>query len=213
MGNTSYCTTIAIKRREKARVLVYDLDFAPDWIRKKRGQFGHRTKLLPAWCPEQRSYTSEQGQLFIARASAEAVRNGEWRRDDSNQTRAWIKTCTSLKGARDWNWGIAVGYLLIVMNVGLSLSLVYSYVPPVSNGPNLTCAFPGGSLTAPWLGVPWHLVLVQLHRVSHLQTDTRGRCWVAAQRVGETYQWLLYYWSHQHHWSAGKENIEVKKLN
>lgn len=109
------------------------------------------------------------------------------------QRRTWLKR------ARDWNWGIAVGYLLIVMNIGLSLSLVYSYVPPVSNGPNLTCAFPGGSLTAPWLGVPWHLVLVQLHRVSHLQTDTRGRCWVAAQRVGETYQWLLYYWSHQHH--------------
>ena len=77
------------------------------WIKRaresKRAPLIKGTKLLPAWCPEQRSYTNEQGQLFIARASAEAVRNGEWRRDDSNQTRAWIKTCTSLKGARDSN--------------------------------------------------------------------------------------------------------------
>lgn len=139
------------------------------------------------------------GSTFYRSRECWSRANRRVERDDSTQTRARIKTCASLKDARDSNVGIPAGYLSTVMTTGLSLSLVYSYVPPVSNGPNLTCAFPGGSLTAPWLGVPWHLVLVQLHRVSHLQTDTRGRCWVAAQRVGETYQWLLYYWSHQHH--------------
>lgn len=91
------------------------------------------------------------------------------------QSRAWLKRGLARREHRTF-----IGPLLYS-----------SDLPPVSDGPSLTGAFPEGSLTAPWLDVPWHLVLVQLHKVSRLQTDTRVRCWVVSQKGGETYQWLL----------------------